>query len=167
MVRIAWNPGALVIQADMDDDEVTTRATADSQYLWEMGDVFEVFLEAEGAGYYTEMHVAPGNHRLHLRIRPLDFEAMRNKLLTPSDLMVRPPGFTSKSAITATGWTTQVTIPAAAVDPRAAISRESRWKASFCRYDAWSDGRPPTLSSTSFHQKPSFHERNDWRPLCF
>lgn len=167
VVRVAWNPAELLVRAEMEDEDVTTLATADSQHFWELGDVFEIFLEAEGAGFYTEMHVAPGNHRLHLRLGHDDYEAMKRKARTPSDLMVRPPGFESRFAITSSGWTAEARIPAALVDPKGRITAESQWQASFCRYDAWSDGRPPVLSSTSPHEQLNFHRRHEWRPLCF
>lgn len=166
-VRVAWNPRELFVRADLDDEDVTTKATRDGEYLWQLGDVFEIFLEAEGAGYYTEMHVAPGNHRLHLRIRPEDYKAMKRKALSPSALMVRPPGFQSRFCKTPSGWSVEAIIPARLVDPAGTITPASRWKASFSRYDAWSDGRPPVLSSTSPHKEPNFHSRQDWRFLCF
>jgi len=166
-VRIAWNVGELGIRGDLEDESVTTKATGDSQHLWELGDVFEIFLEAEGAGYYSELHVSPDNHRMHLHIRTGDYEAMKANILTPSDLMIRPPGFQSRTAATPSGWTVDVRIPAELIDPAGILTPASRWKASFCRYDAWTDGRPPVLSSTSPHEEPHFHRRQDWRPLCF
>lgn len=167
-VRIVWCPEALLVRADLLDGEVFTRATGDSQYFWEMGDVFEIFLEAEGAGYYTEMHVAPGNHRMHMRIRPEDYLSMRAGTLTPADLMVRPPGFESRCEMVPGGWAVEAVIPSETVQPGGRISRDSLWRASCSRYDAGSDGRDPVLSSTSFHRgKINFHARADWRILCF
>lgn len=166
-VRVTWNSEALFVRADLEDEDVTTTATEDSQLLFSLGDVFEIFLEAEGAGFYTEMHIAPGNHRLHLHFRHGDFEALCQKSLTLADLTVHPPGFESQFLKTATGWAVEALIPVAQVDPSGRITSESRWKASFCRYDAWTDARPPVLSSTSEHQKLSFHRRQEWRPLCF
>jgi len=167
-VRIVWCPEALLVRADLLDGDVFTRATGDSQYFWELGDVFEIFLEAEGAGYYTEMHVAPGNHRMHMRIRPEDYLAMKAGSLTPADLMVRPPEFESRCELVPDGWSVEAVIPSGAVQPGARISRDSIWRASFSRYDAGSDGRDPVLSSTSFHRKKiNFHAREDWRILCF
>ncbi|MFZ4774717.1 MAG: carbohydrate-binding family 9-like protein [Terrimicrobiaceae bacterium] len=166
-VRVAWNSETLFVRADLDDEDVTTAATGDSQHMWMLGDVFEIFLEAEGAGFYSEMHVAPGNHRLHLRFRPEDFEGLVQKTRSLSDLMVLPPGFESIVLKTPTGWAVEALIPAALVDPSGSITPESSWKASFCRYDAWSDARPPVLSSTSPHKELSFHRRHEWRPLCF
>ncbi len=167
-VRIVCCPGALLVRADLRDEEVFTRATGDSQYFWEMGDVFEIFLEADGAGYYTEMHVAPGNHRMHMRIRPEDYLSMKEGVLTPADLMVRPPGFESRCEVLSGGWVVEAVIPVEAVQPGGRLPGDSGWRASFCRYDAWSDGRTPVLSSTSRHRgKINFHDRADWRTLCF
>jgi hypothetical protein len=167
-VRIVWCPEALLVRADLHDEDVFTRATEDSQILCTFGDVFEVFLEAEGAGFYTEMHVAPENFRLHLKFRQEDYDAIVAKALALEALMVRPPGFQSRFEKLPGGWAAEVLIPAAAVDPTGSISPDSRWRASFCRYDAFTDGRPPVLTSTSPYQEPvNFHARNSWRPLCF
>lgn len=166
-VRIGWTPDCLFVHAGLDDAEITTRATADSQHLWMLGDVFEIFLEAEHAGFYTEMHVAPGNHRLHLRLAYDDFASMKNKTLTVENVMIRPPQFESRCLVGTDGWTVDARIPAELVDPRGVITPESQWRASFCRYDASSDGRPPVLSSTSAHEQVNFHLRQDWRPICF
>jgi len=166
-VRVAWNARELLVRGDMEDEDVTTAATADSQRFWELGDVFEIFLESPDTGFYTEMHVTPGNHRLHLRIGCDNCEAMKNKALSLSDLMVNPPGFKSRSDITPTGWTAEARIPASLVDPKGRITPASQWRASFCRYDAWSDRRPPVLSSTSPHKELNFHRRHEWRPICF
>ncbi len=166
-VRVSWDSGALFVRADLDDEDVTTAATGDSQNMWLLGDVFEIFLQSEGTGFYTEMHVTPGNHRLHLRIRPADWEALLQKKIPLSDLMIQPPGFESRFLKTPAGWAVEARIPTALVDPSGIISKDSRWIASFCRYDAWSDSRPPVLSSTSPHQELSFHRRHEWRPLCF
>jgi len=167
-VRIVWCPEALLVRADLQDEEVFSRATGDSQNFWEMGDVFEFFLEAGGAGYYTEMHVAPGNHRMHMQIRPEDFLSMKAGTLAPADLMVRPPDFESRYEVVPGGWAAEAVVPAAVVQPGGKISRDSCWRASFSRYDAGSDGRNPVLSSTSFHrEKINFHARGDWRTICF
>lgn len=167
-VRIVWCPEALLVRADLLDGEVVTRATGDSQYFWELGDVFEIFLEADGAGYYTEMHVAPGNHRMHMRIRPEDYQSMKAGTLTPADLMLRPPEFESRCEVVPGGWAVEAVIPSETVQPGGRISRDSLWRASFSRYDAGPDGRAPVLSSTSRHEgKINFHARADWRTLCF
>lgn len=168
-VRVAWCPQAIIVRADLHDDDVFTRAGADSQQFWKLGDTFEIFFEASGSGFYTEMHVAPGNFRLHLRIRHDDLPGIASKVIGPADLMVRPPGFRSRFEAFPGGWIAEAVIPADAVDPAGTITERSSWTASFSRYDAFRDGRRPALSSTSNHskKKPNFHARDDWRPLCF
>lgn len=167
-VRIAWCPDSLLVRAELEDSDVFTKATRDNERLWEMGDTFEVFLEAEGAGYYTEMHVAPCNRRLHLKIRPEDYAAIAAKTLALEDVAVDPPDFQSRFEIIPFGWAAELLIPAWAIDPAGVITRDSRWRGSFCRYDAASDGRPVELSSTSPHRgEINFHTREDWRPICF
>lgn len=166
-VRIGWNPDCLFVHAEMEDEDVTTRATADSQHMWELGDVFEIFLEAKDAGYYSEMHVSPGNHRLHLRLGYDDLASMGNKTLSIENVMIRPPQFESRCLVRPDGWTVDARIPATLVDPKGLITPESQWSVSFCRYDASSDGRSSVLSSTSAHEQVNFHLRQDWRPICF
>jgi len=167
-VRIAWCPDALMVRGELSDDDVFTRAKQDSEYFWELGDVFEIFLEAEESGFYTEMHIAPGNLRLHLKIRPEDYAAMVAHEVSPGDLTVTPPGFESRFELIPGGWAAEAVIPVEAVDPKGLLTEESRWWASFCRYNAWKDGRPPELTSTSPHGHPAnFHSRTDWRQLCF
>ncbi|MBE2205030.1 MAG: hypothetical protein IAE94_11905 [Chthoniobacterales bacterium] len=166
-VRLYWKPDALFVCAEMEDEEVTTRATEDSQMMCSLGDVFEVFLEAKDAGFYTEMHIAPGNHRLHLRFVPGDIELVRDKKLTLGERTLRPPQFESRTVLHPGGWTVDLRIPVGLVDPKGVITPETQWNASFCRYDVWTDGRPAVLSSTSAHEVANYHLRKDWRPICF
>lgn len=166
-VRLAWEPRGLHVWADLEDADVVTTATGDSQHLWELGDVFEIFLEAEGAGFYSEMHVSPGNHRMHLRIRPGEMEAVSQRRRPLADMMIRPPAFESECGSSATGWSVRAFIPTQVVDPKRRLSGKSQWRASFCRYDASSDGVLPVLSSTSPYEVLNFHRREEWRVLCF
>ena len=166
-VRTAWTPDGLWVRAEMDDEDPFTRADADSRRLWELGDVFEMFFQAEGAAYYAEMHVAPGNHRLHIRIPVPDFPALKQGKNDPADFIVDPPEFESATSLSPGGWTVNARIPGRAVSDRETLRAGDRWLASFCRYDAWSDARPPVLSSSSPHAEPNFHRRQEWRTLCF
>jgi hypothetical protein len=156
------------VRADLVDEEVGTRATGDNQRLWELGDAFELFLEQEGGGFYFEGHVSPAGHRLHLRLTGADHLAMRAGTARAEDF-VQPPGFQAHTCRTVDGWAAEILLPAAIVQEGGETSLPigMRWKASFCRYDAWSDGRKPVISSTSPHRVASFHLRDDWRILCF
>jgi hypothetical protein len=166
-VRVTWTSDSVRVSADLEDADVFTSAPGDSCRLWEMGDVFEMFFQAENAGYYVEMHVAPGNQRLHLRIPIAGGPGPQRKDVAPENFFVDPPRFSSRTARTAVGWTVDATVPCCEVSGRAAITPGERWLVSFCRYDAWSDSRPPVLSSSSPHAEPNFHRRHEWRSLCF
>ncbi len=166
-VRVTWTSDSVRVSARLEDADVCTSAHGDSCRLWELGDVFEMFFQAENSGYYVEMHVAPGNQRLHLRIPIVDGPGPRRKDVPPENFFVDPPGFSSRTARTAFGWTVDAVIPCFEVSGLAAIRPGERWLVSFSRYDAWSDARPPALSSSSPHAEPNFHRRQEWRSLCF
>lgn len=166
-VRIAWCPSHLWIQAAMEDQDVYTQASADSQHLWQLGDVLEIFLEAEDSGNYIEMHVTPNNCRLHLQFGAGDIIAVREDRKSLSNFIVHPPRFESSVQKTSDGWSALVSIPSQEISPKGIISSGTSCRTSICRYDAWADGRPPVLSSTSPHAQLDFHRRHEWRPLCF
>lgn len=123
-----------------------TSAAADNQRLWELGDVFEIFLQVEGSGAYTELHVAPNGVRMHLRF--------------PENLPVTPVGFPASAKLTAGGWRVEAEVPADVCGlARFEAGRELR--VSFCRYDAGTDS-PPVLSTSAAHSAVSFHHPEDW-----
>ncbi len=163
-VQMAWTPDALWVRAELTDADVFTDARRDSEKMWLLGDVFEIFLEDPAAGFYAEMHVVPGNFRMQLRLPP-DFLQENGGKPTLDGRFVDPPRFASTSEITSIGWIVEARIPAEEVSPTA-IHPGARWRASFSRYDI-TRGREAVLSSTSPHTLLSFHRREDWRMLCF
>ncbi len=60
---LGWNEGFLFIAASLQDTDLGSSASADSQHLWELGDVFEIFLRGENEPYYLELHISPTGHR--------------------------------------------------------------------------------------------------------
>ena len=145
-VRLAWSGDALLVLADLQDDEVRTAATEDNQRLWELGDVFEIFLQTEGSGAYAELHVAPNGVRMHLRF--------------PESLPVIPVGFPASANLTAGGWQVEARIPAD-VCGLPCFEAGRKLRVSFCRYDAGTDS-PPVLSTSAAHPEVSFHHPEEW-----
>lgn len=163
-VTLSWNPEALAVTADLLDDDIQSGSTGDNQPMWELGDVFEVFLAKEGNPGYLELHVTPRNHRTHVRLpgpggrpvpdgEPLPFEKMT----------VAPVGFASKATRTPGGWRVQARLPASLLDLRFFRSGQ-RFRVSFCRYDAHFEGQP-TLSTSSPHPVISFHRPEEWQHI--
>lgn len=149
--RAGWRPGELLVFAELDDDDVFTRASGPNQRFWELGDTFEIFLEAEAASFYVELHVAPGNLRLQLRI------PVPRPSVEPEALMT-PPAFDSRVWEGKKRWSVLAAVPFETIGGPPA-------RFSFSRYD-YSRGRAePVRSSTSPHAALDFHRRKEWGSL--
>jgi hypothetical protein len=152
-VKTAWRAQSLLVLAELDDDDVFSRATGANQRFWELGDCFEMFLEAPGAGFYVELQVTPANHALQLRV------PIPRPKAEPETLMVAASLFSSRTWNEARHWAVYAEIPFAATGGRPA-------RFSFSRYD-YTRGKPPVLSSTSPHAAVDFHRREEWGTLEF
>jgi hypothetical protein len=65
VARLGWQ-AKIFLSATLEDDRIFTGATADNQRLWELGDVFEIFLKEKSREDYLELHVAPCGCRSQL-----------------------------------------------------------------------------------------------------
>jgi hypothetical protein len=156
-VCVGRQGNSLIVSATMPDLDIFTKATDANQRTWELGDVFEIFLKPEGEEFYRELHITPANTRTQLRF---DAESVPGEFL--------PDGiFASHVWIESGHWHVLAAIPAAVVNGREEISQGEKWRFSFCRYDAFQDGRQPILSSTSPHPVPKFHRPAEWGVLVF
>ena len=163
-MRLAWTPKALLVEAEITDDEVTTRATADNQRMWQLGDVFEAFLQIEGKRDYVELHVTPNNQRMHLHLPGVGGKASEDAVPVPFEqMLVHPVGFRSTASRTPTGWRVMMSIPASVF--RIPVFHPSlALRVSFCRYDAAATGEP-VLSTTADHPVIAFHRPHEWTPV--
>lgn len=158
-VRCAWVPQALLVHADLRDDEIFSQSSGPNQRTWELGDVFEMFFQPSGATRYFELHVTPSNWRAQFffseagaAMQPLEdgFFASRTK------------------ANHATGrWEVLACIPATLFSQSGTLRAGTETGFSFCRYDATRSGGQPVLSSSSPHPVPKFHRPAEWGRLRF
>lgn len=156
-VRAGRSDNSLLLAATIPDSEIFTRVTAPNQRTWELGDVFEIFLKPEVEQHYHEFHVTPSNIRTQLGFSCAG--------ATPETF---PDGiFQSRVWIESGRWSVLASIPCAAITGRSSINTGERWRFSFCRYDAFLDGRKPVLSSTSPHPLPKFHRPDEWGVIVF
>lgn len=162
-VHLSWVPTALLIRAAMDDAHVFTHATADNQRMWELGDVFEIFLMLEGRHDYAELHVTPQNHRMHLHLPGPEGRPPANLKPLPFETMLQPVSFSSEARATPTGWAIAARVPAHALN-RKTFRKGDRLRVSFGRYDA-TPGKSPILSTTAAHLTRAFHRPQDWTPI--
>lgn len=158
-IRVGWTPSHLVVLANLPDCDIFTLATGPNQRMWELGDVFEIFLQAENRSDYIELHVTPANFRLQLHIEcPGGSRAHLDDGAFASRVEIDPLNEL---------WRVCAEIPAKIVSGRDTIMPGEVWRFSFSRYDASRDGSAPVLSSTSPHQEVNFHRTNEWGRLKF
>jgi len=156
-VRAGRVADQLLVLATIPDLDIFTSVTEPNQRTWELGDVFEIFLKPESESRYRELHVTPRNIRTQF-----GFSAVG----APSEIL--PDGiFESRVWIESDRWIVLATIPCGVITNRSNIENGERWRFSFCRYDAFQDGRKPVLSSTSPHPIPKFHRPDEWGVLVF
>jgi hypothetical protein len=160
-VRLSWTAEGLFVHAGLEDGEVGSRSTSDNQKMWELGDVFEMFLMVEGRRDYVELHVTPGNQRLHLQLPGVGGEVRPgSQALTFEQMLVEPVGFSSSTRPTKRGWSVSAKVPATVLGLKT-LEPGLRLRVAFARYDA-SPGREPVLSTTASHPVVSFHRPEEW-----
>lgn len=155
-VKLGCREGTLLVLSTMLDQKIFTRAARDNERLWDLGDVFEIFLRDTTREEYLELHVSPNGHRLQLRFPSSEtVKKLRGRLLKLEDLIVREPLFDFSTRTTSDGWEVFAEIP----------TTGTNLLASFSRYDYSGAETPPVLSSTSAHAKADYHRQEEWVPL--
>jgi hypothetical protein len=161
--RVRWQPDGLAISGVFVSRRAANRARRLNDRTWELGDIFEFFLRAEGCARYIELHVTPENQRLQL-LWPAhglaDFRAGRAKL---EDFTVDDPAWVESAAhVTPTHWAVRVFLPFRCLGLVAGAPLPAL-HACVCRYD-WSHG-VEGLSSTAPLREPNYHRLAEWSPL--
>lgn len=170
-VQAKWDAEALYVHAVLDDDDIFNPETRFNALAFQCGDVFEIFLRPAGQDAYFEFHVTPENNRFQLRIPSAAAFATTNLSAgIPAEWFIRDRVLASRVRVDAAAgrWEVAAKIPFDWVCEEAPPPKPNdRWLFSFSRYD-YTRGRPaPVLSSTSPHQKVSFHRQQEWGQLEF
>jgi len=169
-VRTGWTDDALLVYAELDDDDIFNPVTELNALSFKHGDVFEMFLRPAGQLAYYEFHVTPQNQKLQLRIPSAEeFAATRRTPGIPPAWMISNRIIESRVEVCTKDrqWRVLAAIP---FDMVAEVKRPqpgSRWLFSFSRYDYTRQKPKPILSSTSPHQIVSFHRQQEWGMLTF
>jgi hypothetical protein len=169
-VLTGWNNETLFVLAELTTSKPYSKATANHQHLWKMGDTFEIFLRPAQQESYFEFHISPQNYRLQFCFPGTGvIELIRTKSKTLDDYLVREPLFKSTTWIEPAShrWSVLAEIPAPALLEKPAPLPGSEWLFSFSRYDYIRGGGKPVLSSTSAHRGPKFHCQEEWGRLRF
>ena len=163
-VRLGWAGNEIYFWASLPDDDVFSAATADNQRMWQLGDVFEVFVRDAERENYIELHVTPNGHRLQLAF-PTEKTTgeLRAGQITFESLIQSRPLFDFLVRMSAGGWEVLGRVPLASFHPDAAALAGRTIQASFCRYDYTRGVEKPALSSTSDYREVNFHRCGEWK----
>lgn len=150
----------LVVYAVLQDEAPANRALSWSEPTWLMGDVLELFFQAEGRPGYYEFHVTPENQRLQLFFPST--EAFHEKR-TFQHWMLLKSKFESQTRLVGTSsWEVMMRIKLSLVlaEPREDGSRQFRFLVS--RYDYQAGREAPVTSATGALDRPDFHHIAGW-----
>jgi hypothetical protein len=169
IVRVGWRDESLLVFAELTDADISTRATRDNEYLWQLGDAFEIFLRPDGQTPYLEFHIAPNN--CHMQMRFADAQALERLRQTGSfaEVLVGGQLFSSQVWVRpeARRWFIFAEIPAVSVCEKVQPLANTQWHFSFSRYDYTRGREQPVISSTSAHAQPNFHRQQEWGVMQF
>ena len=164
----------LYVYARLPDQKVVCKATGPNQRLWELGDVFEMFFQAQGRTEegnpiqaYVELHVSPYNHRLQLRF-PSEAAFRAHQGSESLEAFVLPDGsFSSQASLDPGGWSLLAEVDSQIVRGHQLPLVGQVWNYSLCRYDYDEPNGTPILSSTSPYTELDFHRITEWQEIEF
>lgn len=168
-VRIGWRDETLFVFAELTDADIFTRASCLNERMWELGDVFEMFVRPVRQEAYYEFHVTPNNQRLQLRfpsteaLRDAQFRSQFQPFMIEGDAIRSATWVLPDIRL----WVALARIPAASVCEAALPLSGSQWRFSFSRYDYTRGRERPIVSSVSPHRTPDFHSQTEWFTLEF
>jgi hypothetical protein len=138
--------------------------------MWNLGDVFEIFVRALPGVPWYEFHITPNNHCGDLcwphdpeTCLRLEKQHGYRTFITPQPIISSSVRIRAEQQY----WQVLARIPAAMISDKSLIEAGQQWLISFCRYDAWRDGRPPVLSSTSPLKEELFNRQQEWNRIIF
>jgi len=170
-VSLLRDPSHLGVWADLHDDDVFNHGTSSDQPLWELGDVFEIFLRPLPDERYFEFHLTPDNVPLKLAF-PSELVFWREACFYRREPWVwnyALPGtpFVSEVARRPGGWQLWVRIPWTTLTGGEPPADRTQWLGCFCRYDADRSRPSPILSSTGAFIRKQFHDQRGWNQIVF
>jgi len=167
VVSLGWRGNSLLVFAELTDRDIFTHAKKPNQRMWELGDVFEIFLCPVRQAAYYEFHVTPNNQWLQLRFGDSSVVKKLQKTNDFTSCVITKKVFHSWVWLRRKEqkWFVYAEIPATVICEHK--SKRGPWLFSFGRYDYTRDRKAPVISSTSPHTKPNFHARHEWEKMQF
>jgi hypothetical protein len=148
------------------DSDIYSRATADDQKMWTLGDVAEFFIKPGGGRTdYWEIHITPNDFIMDIYI-PDRERFMAGKISW--DEVVAPSSQTRKRVQVGDGyWAVEACVPWAAFGLNGIPEGGVGWHIAVCRYNYAGGSDDPELSSTASFSQASFHRHEEYTQLVF
>ncbi len=166
---VGWRDDSVHVLARLQDDDVYSSSTADQEYMWQLGDVFEMFFRDAEKEEYLELHTTPSGHRLQLRFPSEEIftTQVRTSLRSVKEFFVSEPLYDFRLRKVAGGWEVKTKTPYRSIHSGHESPEGRELRASFGRYDYTQGSKTPVVSSTSLHTKTDFHRLHEWATLQF
>jgi hypothetical protein len=152
-VMLGFSGNELLIHAELTDAHPMKDVFPFNFPAFTKCDAFEIFLGPTDGKAYYELHVTPSNSILQLFF---DGSGVRK---TIEHHAVEEPLFTSRTELTAKGWSVEARIPLG----KLFSGVHPEWHLSFGRYDHTPETGTRVVSNTSPHAICDFHCKPEWR----
>ena len=152
-VRVARRGDHLHVEARFVDPAICDPQARFNDIAFLRGDVFELFIRAEGDAHYHEIHVTPGNALLQLR-----FTAGGS--LDLDEALVWEPLLTSTTERVEGGWVARFDLPLANITAQTPLP--TRYRIGCGRYDYQPGQASPVISNTAPLTEANFHRYEEW-----
>jgi len=167
-VRAGWMDRSICILADLQGENISTRATQLNDLLWLVGESFEIFLKFEEGDRYLEFHIAPNNCVLQLLFpyshwRDEEHPGPAEKSI--QKFTIKKPAFTSRTWKSGKGWTAFAMIDLQILEPALSTLEGQELGFLFGRYHYPQKDGKPILSCSSVLSLLDFHGQEGWRTL--
>jgi len=153
-VRLERRGDILEVEARLTDPEIHDPPAEFNDEAYRHGDVFELFLKAEGEVMYHEIHVTPSNVLLQLRFADGKLPG------AIADALVWEPLLESSTERTGEGWIARYRLDLARFTQLRPIPAD--WRIACGRYDYQEGGKTRVISNTAPLTLPKFHRHWEW-----
>lgn len=165
---VGCSPAGLWFYTCLQDSDIFSRATADDQRMWTLGDVVEFFVKpGRERRDYWEIHVTPNGFLMDLYIE--DREAFlqgkapfEGALAHHSHSRFEVAAFPEQRK-----WCTEICIPWSAFAVDGLPPAGAAWQFAVCRYNCTGGLENPELSSVAPYTVMSFHRYEEFLDLAF
>ena len=148
------------------DSDIFSRATADNQRMWTLGDVAEFFVKPGGGrSDYWEIHVTPNGYLMDLHIP--DRERFTAGDVSWEEVLAPSSGTLRRVWRMEDRWAVEVRIPWKAFGLDSAPSPGTEWSFAVCRYNYNGGLEDPEHSSSAHLTALGFHRWEDYTRLVF